>query len=92
MRYRTNADALMAKDARAAPWSPRRRQAVALAVNVFREHGCVPGEATTMELEARSPTVTHTVTLGRVPDWLESSGKSPRDKQLKERLNALTAL
>jgi hypothetical protein len=33
-------------------------EAVALAVNMFREHGCVPGPATAMEVEARSPGVT----------------------------------
>lgn len=62
-------------------------EAVALAVKVFREHGCVPGLATAMEVAARSPSVMHTVTMAKVRDWLESSAKSPWDRLIKERLS-----
>ena len=34
-------------------------EAVALAVRSFREHDCAPGPASTMEIESRSPSVTH---------------------------------
>jgi hypothetical protein len=61
-------------------------EAVALAFRAFREHDCAPGSATTMEVEARSPSVTHTVSIRKVRDWLESSAKSPSDKIMKERL------
>ncbi len=66
-------------------------EAVALAVKEFREHDCAPGPVALMEVEARSPGVTHTVTMGKVRDWLESSAKSPRDRLAKERLKGLLA-
>ena len=66
-------------------------EAVALAVNVFREHGCVPGPVTATEVEARSPGVMHTVTMAKVRDWLQSSAKSPKDRLVKERLKGMMA-
>jgi hypothetical protein len=44
------------------------------------------------EVEARSPSVTHTVTMAKVRDWLESSAKSPKERIVKERLKGLMAL
>ncbi len=64
-------------------------EAVALAVRAFREHGCAPGPASRMEVEAKTPSVTHTVSMARVRDWLESSAKSPSDKVMKDRLKGL---
>jgi hypothetical protein len=61
-------------------------EAVALAVREFRAHDCPPGTASEMEVEARSPAVTHTISLGKLRTWLQSSAKSPSDKILKERL------
>ena len=46
-------------------------EAVALAVRAFREHGCAPGPARRMEVEAKTPSVTHTVSMAKVRDWLE---------------------
>jgi len=66
-------------------------EAVVLAVRAFREHDCAPGAASQLEVEARSPGVTHTVSMGKVQDWLRSSAKSPSDKIIKERLKGLLA-
>jgi len=35
--------------------------------------------------------VTHTVSLAKMQDWLQSSAKSPSDKIMKDRLKALLA-
>lgn len=66
-------------------------EAAALAVRTFQEHQCGPGPATHLDVEARAPSVKHSLTVGKVRDWLESSAKSPRDKLLKERLKNLLA-
>ena len=42
-----------------------------------------------MDVEARSPGMTHTVSIAKVQDWLRSSAKSPSDKIMKERLKGL---
>jgi hypothetical protein len=41
-------------------------EAVVLAVRAFREHDCAPGPASTMEVEAKGPSVTHTVSMRKV--------------------------
>ena len=64
-------------------------EAVVLAVRAFREHDCAPGAASELDVEARSPTVMHTVSLTKVENWLQSSAKSPRDKIMKDRLKGL---
>jgi hypothetical protein len=61
-------------------------EAVALAVRAFREHDWEPGPASTMEVEARSPSVTHTVRMAKVEEWLTGASKSPNEKLVKERL------
>ena len=66
-------------------------EAVALAVRIFREHGVAPGLTSQMSVEARSPSVQHTVALSKVHSWLESSAKSPRDKLVRDRLKGLLA-
>lgn len=52
---------------------------------------CAPGAMSTMEVEARSPAVTHTVSMGKVEDWLNGGAKSPKERLLKERLKGLLA-
>ena len=66
-------------------------EAVVLAVRSFREHEWAPGAASHLEVEARSPGVTHTLTMAKVQAWLASSAKSPSDKIMKERLKGLLA-
>ena len=66
-------------------------EAVVLAIRAFREHDCAPGAASQLDVEARSPGVTHTVSMTKVQTWLASSAKSPSDKIIKERLKGLLA-
>ncbi len=66
-------------------------EAVVLAIRTFRENDCAPSTASQLDVEARSPSVTHTVSLAKVQDWLRSSAKSPSDKMVKERLKELLA-
>jgi hypothetical protein len=42
-----------------------------------------------MEVEARSPAVTHTLSMRKVEDWLNGGAKSPSERLLKERLKEL---
>jgi hypothetical protein len=66
-------------------------EAAALAIRTFREHDCAPGLASQLEVEARSPGVTHKVSMMKIENWLQSSAKSPSDRLLKERLKDLLA-
>ena len=66
-------------------------EAVILAIPAFREHDCAPGAGSQLEVEARSPAVTHLVSMAKVQTWLQSSAKSPSDKIMKERLKGLLA-
>jgi hypothetical protein len=43
--------------------------------------------ATSLEVEARSPSVTNTVSMAEMQDWLRSSAKSLSYKIMNERLN-----
>lgn len=63
-------------------------EAAVLAIHVFRQHGCEPGQAARLEVEVRS-SVIHTVTPMRVREWLNGGAKSPREAITKERLRAL---
>jgi hypothetical protein len=65
--------------------------AVAMAVRAFRGHDCAPTQASTLEVEARSPSVTHTVSMRKVHEWLEAASKSPNEKLVKERLKRMMA-
>lgn len=67
-------------------------ESVALAVRAFRDHDCAPGPMSQMEVEVRSPSVTHMVSLKKVETWLQLSAKSPSDKIVKERVKGLLAL
>ena len=50
-------------------------EAVVLAVRAFREHDCTPGPKSPLDVEVKSPSVTHTVTMGKVREWLEGACK-----------------
>ena len=55
-------------------------EAVVLAVRAFREHDCEPGSGSQLEVEAKSPSVTHTVSMRKVKEWLNGRAKSPMRK------------
>jgi hypothetical protein len=66
-------------------------EAVILAVRALREHDCVPGPASLLEVEAKSPSVIHRVSIGKVEEWLNGVARSPREKVTKDRLRGLLA-
>jgi hypothetical protein len=51
----------------------------------FREHDCEPGS---LRIEIRS-SVTHTVTLRRVEEWLNGGARNPKEAVMKERLREM---
>ena len=63
-------------------------EAAALAVKAFRRHDCEPRAMAKLEVEMRS-SVTHTLTIKRLEEWLAGASKSPREAVLKERLREL---
>jgi hypothetical protein len=63
-------------------------EAVVLGVQAFREHNCDLSEVRPIDVELRK-SITHTLTLSRVQQWLDGACKSPKEKVTKERLKAL---
>jgi hypothetical protein len=63
-------------------------EAAVLAVRIFRQHDCEPGPAGRLEVEVRS-SVTHTVTLKKIQEWLEAGSRTPKEAVTKQRLRAL---
>jgi hypothetical protein len=41
------------------------------------------------DIEVRAPSVTHTVTVQKVRDWLDGSAKSPKEKVVQETLKEI---
>ena len=71
-------------------------EAAALGVKAFRAsifaEWVKPGTATRLRVTVKSEEATHEVRVAQIEQWLQSSGKSPREQALKERIrNALTA-
>jgi hypothetical protein len=63
-------------------------EAAVLAIRTFRQHDCEPGQASILEVEVRS-SVTHTVTIRKIHDWLNGGARTPKEAVTKERLRAL---
>jgi hypothetical protein len=63
-------------------------EAAVLAIRTFREHGCEPGTGAHLEVQVVS-SVTHTVQVQKVRDWLDGGARSPQEMITKERLKAL---
>jgi hypothetical protein len=59
--------------------------AAVLALEVFRAHDCGSGPAARIEVEVRT-SVTHTVTVRKIKEWLDGGAKSPAERVLKNRL------
>jgi hypothetical protein len=66
-------------------------EAAVMAIGTFRQHDCQPGQASQLEIKVTSPSVTHTVTVKKVREWLDGGAKSPNEKVTKERLKAMLA-
>jgi hypothetical protein len=63
-------------------------EAAVLAIRTFKEHDCEPMGMNKLEVEVRH-SITHTLTVTKLHDWLNGGAKSPKDAVLKERLRAL---
>jgi hypothetical protein len=64
-------------------------EAAALALHVFKSAGMPPGPAAHLEIAAQAPVVNHSVSVQRVREWLNCSGKTPKEQALKSRLREL---
>jgi hypothetical protein len=60
-----------------------------LALKSFREHDCAPGPAAHLSVEVKSPSMTHTLVVHAVEDWLNGGAKSPKEAIEKRRLKEL---
>src|SRR5215813_1619350 len=63
-------------------------EAAVLAIRIFRQHNCEPGQVSTLEVEVRS-SVIHTITPKRIFEWLSGGAKTPKEAVIKERLRTL---
>jgi len=63
-------------------------EASVLGLCAFRKHELEPGGLTQLEIEVRS-SVTHTLTVTKVREWLQRGVRTPKEAVLKERLRAL---
>jgi hypothetical protein len=63
-------------------------EAAVLAIRTFRKHQCEPKEASILEIEVRS-SVTHTVSMRKIHNWLTGGAKAPEEALVKERLRQL---
>ena len=63
-------------------------EAAVLGLVTFKKHDSEPGVMAQLEVEVRS-SITHTVTVGNVQQWLKRGVRSPKEAVLKERLRAL---
>jgi hypothetical protein len=63
-------------------------EASVLGLCAFRKHELEPAGLTQLEVEVRS-SVTHTLTVKRVTEWLQRGVRTPKEAVLKERLREL---
>jgi hypothetical protein len=63
-------------------------EASVLGICAFRKHDLQPAGLTQLEVEVRS-SVTHTVAVRKVEEWLQRGVRTPKEAVLKERLRAL---
>lgn len=63
-------------------------EASVLGLCAFHKHELEPGGLTQLEVEVRS-SVTHTLTVTKVREWLQRGVRTPKEAVLKERLRTL---
>src|SRR5260370_30154292 len=66
-------------------------EASVLGLCAFRKHQLEPGGLTQLEVEVRS-SVTHTLTVTKVREWLQRGVRTPKEAVLKDRLRSLLSL
>jgi hypothetical protein len=67
-------------------------EAAALGIAEFRRCGMLnaaSGLGTRLSVAVESPTTVHEIPVKKLAGWLETSGKSPQEQALKERLREL---
>jgi hypothetical protein len=63
-------------------------EAAVLGLAAFKKHDFLPGALTQLEVEVRS-SITHTLTVKKVREWLERGVRTPKEAVLKERLRTM---
>jgi hypothetical protein len=63
-------------------------EAAVFAITKFRKHDINPAGLAQLEVEIRS-SITHTLTVKRLEDWLKAGARTPKEMATKERLKAL---
>jgi len=63
-------------------------EASVLGICAFRKHDLEPGGLTQLEVEVRS-SVTHTLTVTKVREWLQRGVRTPKEAILKDKLRTL---
>jgi hypothetical protein len=63
-------------------------EASVLGICVFRKHELEPAGLTELDVEVRS-SVTHTLPVKKVHEWLQRGVRTPKEAVLKERLRGL---
>ena len=63
-------------------------EAAALAIAAFKKHNCQPGELSQLDVEVRT-SVTHTVTVKRLRQWVNGGARTPKEAITKERIREL---
>jgi hypothetical protein len=63
-------------------------EAAALAIAAFKKHNCQPGESSQLDVEVRT-SVTHTVTVKKLRQWVNGGARTPKEAIAKQRLREL---
>jgi hypothetical protein len=63
-------------------------EAAALSIQSFRKHDIYPAGLAELNVEIRS-SITHTLTVRQLEDWLKVSPRTPKEMATKERLRSL---
>jgi hypothetical protein len=63
-------------------------EAAVLAVRVFRDNDCEPVGMNELHVEIRT-SITHSLTVIRLHEWLNGGAKTPKDAVTKDRLRSL---
>jgi hypothetical protein len=63
-------------------------EAAAVSISALRKHEIYPAGLAELNVEIRS-SITHTVTVRQLEDWLKQTPRNPKEMAMKERLRAL---
>ena len=63
-------------------------EAAAVAIKTFKSHSCEPRGLHILEVEMRS-SVTHSLTVKKLHEWLKAGSKTPKEAATKEKLREL---